>query len=179
MVKMRSIILVMVLAAAALPARADNELLDGSGPILHRAIPLTGLSTSLLLHDWEGADQFWKGAATTVVLTQGLKVVIDETRPNGHGNMSFPSGHTSCSFFGAAFIEQRYGWEYGLPAYLAAAYVGWSRIDDRAHYTHDVLAGAAIGVMSAYWFTSPYTKDIAVGPLVIDDSIGLGIRFEF
>jgi membrane-associated phospholipid phosphatase len=80
---------------------------------------------------------------------------VNETRPDG-GSHSFPSGHSSISFSSAEFMRERYGWAYGLPAYAAASFAGYSRVESREHYTHDVVAGAAIGIVSSYIFTKPY-----------------------
>jgi len=81
---------------------------------------------------------------------------VTKARPENHGDRSFPSGHTAVSFQGAAFIHRRYGWEYSIPAYLGAAYVAWSRIEGEAdkHDIVDVSAGAAIGILSSYFFTA-------------------------
>ena len=54
------------------------------------------------------------------------------------------------------FMRERYGWEYGVPAYALASFVGYSRVESRQHYPHDVIAGAAIGILSSYLFTKPY-----------------------
>ena len=93
------------------------------------------------------------------VATYGLKYAIDAERPNGAGQ-SFPSGHTALSFTGAAFLNKHYGWKAGVPAYLAASYVGWSRVHSNNHYWSDVLAGAAIGIASNYFMGDPHE----VGP---------------
>lgn len=53
-------------------------------------------------------------------------------------------------------MRKRYGWEYGLPAYALASFVGYSRVESRQHYAHDVIAGASIGIVSSYLFTKPY-----------------------
>jgi membrane-associated phospholipid phosphatase len=53
-------------------------------------------------------------------------------------------------------MRKRYGWEYGIPAYAAASFVAYSRVEAREHYPHDVIAGAAIGIVSSYIFTRPY-----------------------
>lgn len=60
------------------------------------------------------------------------------------------------SFASAEFIRKRYGWEFGVPAYALATFVGYSRVESDQHYTHDVIAGAAIGILSSYIFTKPY-----------------------
>jgi len=67
-----------------------------------------------------------------------------------------PSGHTSISFSSAEFMRKRYGWEYGVPAYAAASFVAYSRVESRQHHPADVIAGAGIGIVSSYIFTKPY-----------------------
>ena len=51
---------------------------------------------------------------------------------------------------------KRYGWQYGVPAYAAASFVAYSRVEAGDHHPHDVIAGAAIGIVSSYIFTKPY-----------------------
>ena len=53
-------------------------------------------------------------------------------------------------------MRKRYGWEYGIPAYAGASFVAYSRVESGEHYPHDVIAGAAIGIVSSYIFTRPY-----------------------
>ncbi len=91
----------------------------------------------------------------TLGVTYALKYSIDERRPNG-GSQSFPSGHSSISFSAAEFMRKRYGWEYGAPAYAAASFVAYSRVESREHYPRDVVAGAGIGILSSFIFTKPY-----------------------
>jgi len=134
-------------------ARADG--IEKAGDILQVVLPATAAGMTLIYKDSEGALQFGESAGLTLGVTFGLKYAVQETRPNG-GSNSFPSGHTSISFSSAEFIRKRYGWEYGVPAYVAATFVGWSRVESREHYTMDVVAGAAIGVGSSYLFTKPY-----------------------
>jgi hypothetical protein len=99
---------------------------------------------SLMKGDSEGTKQWAEGALWTSVATHTLKFAVDEERPNGNDNNSFPSGHTSAAFQGAAFLQMRYGWEYGVPAYAAASFVGYSRVHGEYHYWRDVAAGAAL-----------------------------------
>lgn len=156
-----------------------------SGDDLQLALPAAALGltfafgTSGEFGDSAGRYQYLKAGLTCLALTQGLKFAIDEQRSNGHGSQSFPSGHTSAAFFGASFIQRRYGWEYGVPAYLLASFVGYSRVECNAHYIHDVLAGAAIGVLSTYLFTTPISKNISVAPVVGKDSIGFGFVYKW
>lgn len=99
-----------------------------------------------------------KSIFTTVVVTHGLKYVTHNQRPENNGDKSFPSGHTSAAFQGAAFIQKRYGWKYGLPSYALAGFVGYSRMEGESdkHYPSDVIAGVAIGILSSYYFKTEY-----------------------
>lgn len=78
-------------------------------------------------------------------IVMGLKTAIGSQRPNGENSLSFPSGHTAGAFTWATTVTHYYGLKAGIPAYLAATYVGFARLDDRAHRLTDVVAGAAIG----------------------------------
>lgn len=62
------------------------------------------------------------------------------------GGFSFPSGHTGSSFAAASalfFGRSR----LGIPAFLLAAVIGFSRLYLYVHYPTDVFAGALIGIM--------------------------------
>lgn len=86
------------------------------------------------------------------VTTYGLKYAIDAERPNG-GGQSFPSGHTASAFMGAEFIRKEFGWGWGVPAYAAAGWVGYTRVQSHNHYWRDVLGGALIGIASNHDFS--------------------------
>jgi membrane-associated phospholipid phosphatase len=126
-----------------------------AGDVLQLVLPATAGGLTLGYRDWQGSLQLAESSALTLGVTYGLKYAVDERRPNG-GTQSFPSGHTSISFSAAEFLRKRYGWEYGIPAYAAASFVAYSRVEAREHHPHDVVAGAAIGIISSYIFTRPY-----------------------
>jgi membrane-associated phospholipid phosphatase len=72
-------------------------------------------------------------------------------RVNADDNVSFPSGHTSLAFTTATNIALRYKkWYYVAPAYISAGGAAWARMYQGMHYPTDVLAGAAIGTVSAW-----------------------------
>ena len=97
--------------------------------------------------------------------------VFDEKRPDG-GSQSFPSGHSASAFAGAAFLQMRYGWSYGVPAYALATFVAWSRVESKRHWTKDVVAGGAIGIASNLVFTRRFSK-LAVQPALVPRGAGL------
>lgn len=120
------------------------------------------LATTLIKKDKEGFWQLAKSASANLTVTWVLKYAIDKPRPEGRTDgHAFPSGHTSFAFQGASFLQRRYGWKYGAPAYAIATIVGHSRIEginDR-HDGWDVLAGALVGIGSTYLFTTPYAQE--------------------
>lgn len=135
--------------------------LEGSGDVLQLAIPLAGAGISLIKEDYEGTRQLALSYGSALALTYTLKHLIHKQRPEGRDRYdSFPSGHTTSAFAGAAFIQQRYGWKYGWIAYTLASLVGISRMEgpDGYHDIWDVLAGASIGISSNILFTRPYPE---------------------
>lgn len=79
-------------------------------------------------------------------MTDLLKITVRETRPNG-SKYSFPSGHTTTAFAFSSVVAMEHSLPWGIAANTLAAFIGFSRINDNAHYLHDVLAGATIGAM--------------------------------
>jgi membrane-associated phospholipid phosphatase len=148
---------------------------ERTGDILAVLIPASGLGATVIYEDGnEGMVQFFKSFATTGITTEVLKIATHKERPNGSCCRSFPSGHTSTAFMGASFIHKRYGWQYSVAAYLGASYVGFSRIHAHKHYGVDVLAGAAVGTLSSFYFTEPY-KGFVITPVVGNGIYSLGI----
>ncbi len=158
----------------ALVAQTLLHSSDKIGDILQVVIPLSAYATTLYLDDEEGESQFYKSFATTVGVTYLLKYSVDKERPNGDSH-SFPSGHASLSFQGATFIHKRYGFLYSLPAYIGATYAAYSRVEVDEHYVEDVVAGAVIGSLSSFYFTTTY-KGFEIQPLVADSRYGVILR---
>ena len=104
--------------------------------------------------DFKGSIQLTTGLIFTTWFTEIIKGYVKEERPNGKGNRSFPSGHTSCSFYAAGYVSKRYGLQYGLPSLAVATLVGALRVATNTHYTHDVVAGSILGLLTSYLFTS-------------------------
>ncbi|MFG0455627.1 phosphatase PAP2 family protein [Shewanella mangrovisoli] len=158
---------------------ANSDDIETSGDVVHLLLPASALGATLFYEEGnEGSWQLLKAAVSSRVIVEGLKLGVSKDRPDGSGDDSFPSGHTSDSFMAATFIQQRYGWQYGLPAYLAATYVGYTRVESDKHYLEDVLAGAAIGALAGWYFTEPY-KGITVTPLAHNGVYGLYISGQF
>lgn len=121
-------------------------------------LPLSAVGLSHYENDKEGRVSFYKSFGATFLSTVALKSAINAPRPedgpDAGENDSFPSGHTSLAFSSASFIQRRYGWQVGAPAYLLASYVGWNRIKTKHHHSEDVFAGALLGTSMCFVFVS-------------------------
>jgi membrane-associated phospholipid phosphatase len=80
------------------------------------------------------------------VETEALKLAVRRERPDRSDRYSFPSGHASGSFAAATVAASEYGWKAGVPAFLVAGFVGYTRMEKNKHHLSDVLFGAGLGV---------------------------------
>lgn len=131
---MKRILTLIFVLFVCLSGKAQEVEISGSrkavrtsGDVLAFVTPVASLTTVLVLQDWKGLKQGALAGVSTIGMTYALKYLIKKERPDGSDKHSFPSMHTSVSFTGAAFIQRRYGWKWGIPAYAIASYVGWSR----------------------------------------------------
>jgi len=121
-----------------------------------------------------------------------LKVSVARPRPTdgsttGRGNYSFPSSHASVAFTSATLIDRNSGSWVGVPAYALAGFTAFERVEAGRHYPSDVLAGAAIGTLSAgildslHWGSGPgrgiARPDLQVG--FVDRCRGVELALEF
>ncbi|GFI56814.1 hypothetical protein IMSAG025_00241 [Muribaculaceae bacterium] len=152
-----------------------------STDIVMLALPVATLAGVLIERDWDGLVQGIETAGATAAATLILKYAVCERRPDGSDMHSFPSAHSAVSFATAAFLQRRYGWAFGAPAYALAAYVGWGRVYSGKHHWWDVVAGGAIGAASAYIFTKPFAKkhNLQVSPVSDGRSVGVYASMEF
>ena len=156
----------------AAPACAANHGWKTTADVGEVGLLGLALGKSVADQDWKGAEELGLSVGSTALLTTGLKYAIPEERPDHSDNKSFPSGHTSLSFAAAGYLQKRYGWQWGLPATLVASVVGLSRVESKDHHWYDVVAGAALGEATAYFFTTPRDTDVKFLPWA--DSRGAG-----
>jgi membrane-associated phospholipid phosphatase len=106
----------------------------------------------------------------STALSGGIKMLAGRARPymdvgnphnfqfgrgfSGDDYQSFPSGHTTAAFAFASTLSRetqmwwpRSRWYIGTVMYGGATLVGLSRMYNNAHWTSDVLGGAAIGTI--------------------------------
>lgn len=151
--QLAGILIGLHLCVCGVSAAAAADELRHTGDALELLLPAGAFALCAARQDGDGARQFLAVATVDSVVTYGLKVAVVDRGPDGDPH-AFPSGHTSISVATAEFLRRRYGWGYGAPAYAAAALVGYSRIASKAHDLDDVIGGAAIGYLSAAFFTT-------------------------
>lgn len=155
-----AIVVAVALSLAASPALAatgtKKESLQDAGKIVATALPVAAGSVSLLNNDWHGIAQLVLVTGLTVGTAYGLKRVVHEERPDHSDSRSFPSDQAVLAFAPAAYLWDRYGWEYGVPAYAAAGFVGYARVESDRHHWWDVVASAGIGWIYSRLITREY-----------------------
>ena len=159
----------------------NDSPIERAGDYIQLAIPLAGLGATYYLDDKDGRKQFWNSYISSLSITYFLKYSIDKTRPNGDCCESFPSGHTASAFAGAMFIQNRYGYKYGIPSIALASFVGYSRVEGNKHFWEDVIAGASISALMNFIFTNKKSVESNINSIITYNPIKgkLFLRFYF
>src|ERR1700761_3117416 len=170
-------------AALMVPALASPALAGSSesiGTDVAIALPVIAGGITLYKDDWMGAAQLTVDTVATVGLAYGLKHVIKEQRPDKSDFQSMPSDTAALAFAPAQFLWDRYGWEYGLPAYGAATFVAWSRVDAQKHHWYDVAASAGIAFGMSQIFTTRYrAKGLTYGVAPTNGGLYASLDYRF
>lgn len=135
--------------------RKDIETL-GTGVAI--ALPLAAAGIAFYKNDRVGLAQLAVEGLLTVGTVYALKSIVREERPDGSDYKSFPSETTAVAASGSSFLWGRYGWEYGLPAEAATAFVSFSRVEARQHRWYDTLASSAIAAGYGMVLTTPFKR---------------------
>lgn len=167
------VLLALLLGASEAPA----DTIETLGSIGAIALPASGLVAAAAHKDKQGALQLAEAYGVTMAIVYVLKPIVDRQRPDG-GSESFPSGHAASAFAGATFLQRRYGWSYGVPAYAVATFVAYSRVESKRHWTSDVIAGGAIGIASNLIFTRRLSR-VAVQPVLVPQGAGLMLELRW
>lgn len=137
-------------ATTSTPARYPSlaKFASGTGNLIYLAagtfLPLVEDGRDKKEHTLRTADSL----ITATLLTEGLKRIVREKRPDNGERNSFPSGHATAAF-AVATMEAHYHPSQAILWYTGAALISYSRVRLRRHYTQDVIAGAAIGFFTA------------------------------
>lgn len=150
-----------------------------AGTVATGALVGAALGLPALRNDRAGDIQAAGSIGAAFVLTQGLKQAFPDRRPDGSDVKSFPSGHASLAFAAAATLQNRDGWQVGIPAQLVAAFVAVSRVEAKKHAWDDVVVGAAIGELCGFVITSKQNASVRVMPWGGTKGGGVGMAMRF
>ncbi|GMO56982.1 MAG: phosphatase PAP2 family protein [Rickettsiales bacterium] len=159
-------------------ARAERDL-TFFGDVFRFAVPVMGLGMSVMEPTHEGTIQLGYSVLASQLTSEILKSTVNEKRPDGADGKSFPSGHTAGAFTGAFFIHKRYGLEKAILPYILAGITGYSRVEAKKHYTHDVVAGALISGLYTWIFVDKYEKKDSQLSLNYDGSLQVRYNMKF
>lgn len=176
-----------ILCAAALvalatgPAPAKTDHIESAGTDVAIALPLIAGGISAAKGDWNGTGELFLDTAATVGTAFAFKYAFHEERPDHSDNKSFPSDTAALAFAPAQYLWDRYGWQYGVPAYLAAGFVGYSRVEAKQHHWWDVAASAGIAFGYSKFITTRYQppRDFETGFYATPHSAYVSLDYHF
>jgi membrane-associated phospholipid phosphatase len=135
-------------AATVLASPKDKGLQDiGDGVAV--ALPIVAGGISIYKDDWSGVGRLVVVTGATVGTSLLVSRFVKEERPYCKGepgcdDRSFPSDTGALAFAPAQYLWNRYGWEYGVPAYAAAGFAGATRVISGEHRVWDVATSGVI-----------------------------------
>ena len=172
------------------PWVSDHKDLDkwvdyAGSPGIHFAAAGLWYLSSASKGDPAGTRNAWtmfEALSVNGAATLALKLIVNDETPNDH-DLAWPSGHTSSSFTAAAVLDELYGPEVGIPAYLGAGFVGYRMMDSGDHWASDVLFGAVLGYIVghnvAHKYAVPEVAGFQLAPYtdVVADRFVTGVGF--
>ncbi len=157
-------------------ASAGDGSRNTQADVLAIGLPITALALTSLKKDRPGTWAATKSLGLTVTGTLAFNTLVHKNTPSADDDDDFPSGHSAVPFSSAAFIQRRYGWQAGLPAYAVAGYVGWLRVKTDEHDWADVLGGAALGIASSALFTQRWSEKVVFSPWIGPGGTGIAVH---
>jgi membrane-associated phospholipid phosphatase len=162
-------------------AHAKSDSIETAGQAIAIALPVAAGGFTIAEDDWSGLAQLTATTGATVGTAFLLKYAVPEERPDHSNKQSFPSDTAALAFAPANFLWDRYGWRYGLPAYLAAGFVGYSRVESKQHHWWDVAAsaGLAFGYNRLFTRRLSHAYDINTDAALTPHSAFVSVNFNW
>lgn len=138
------------------------------------ALPAIAGGYSIYIDDYQGARQLIYSELVAGQITALLKATVTRSTPDGMNDSSFPCAEASIGFAASSYVQHRYGLLASVPFYVASSAISIERINVKKEFWSDVLFGAALGYVSAAFFTTP---NVSVTPEC--GTKYCGIRFKW
>ena len=149
-----------------------------AGDMMLVMTPAYALGLSIMAEDYRGALQLGESVLAGQIASEGIKSLKLERRPNKKDKKSFPSGHAVGAFSSAMYVHKRYGLRYAITPYVMSVFTSYTRVKTRAHYWHDVVAGAAVSALFTWILVDKYVpKNVEVA--ADTNSVHVGFSTEF
>ena len=149
-----------------------------AGDMMLVMTPAYALGLSVMANDYKGALQLGESVLMGQIASEGIKSLELERRPNKKDKKSFPSGHAIGAFSSAMYVHKRYGLRYAITPYVMSVFTGYTRVKTRAHYWHDVAAGAAVSALFTWILVDeylPHGTTLSADP----ESVRVGFNTQF
>lgn len=153
-------LMILAFGSTAPAEAASASKIETAGKAVAYALPLVAVGVSLAHHeDWDGVAELGVSTAATLGAAYLLSHIVREQRPDHSDFHSLPSDTAALADAPADYLWARYGWQYGVPAYAAAIFVGYSRVDARKHHWYDVAASSVIAFGVNYAIVTRYHEN--------------------
>jgi membrane-associated phospholipid phosphatase len=159
-------------------------------------IPATSVfAVSLLTDDGKLQDAAFtslESILASATITATVKFVVGRSRPEQDegsihlrpfsGSSSFPSGHTTVAFAVMSPWVFYYPGPITYSLFALSASTGIARIAKDKHWPTDVLAGAAVGILTGRWLARKHQgktrTGVSVFPVVGFNKVGISLRLD-
>jgi len=176
---------------------ADATMSFGGGDGTKAAIAALGAGLIFRCPELRDTGREALEASILTALVEGvaIKPLFGRERPNRSdgrtdfdffsSNSSFPSGHATQAFAIASVVAARSkGWVVPTLAYTLASIVAVDRVNERAHFTSDVFAGAVFGTVVGRYIVHKHEREATGAPSkvaldVVPIRNGLAARLAF
>ena len=175
----------------------DLKVVEPFGAEYSYAVLGAFYAAGAVTHDSNAKQVTGDGLAASLIasgiITPCLKTAVGRSRPHDDkgthdfhpftGDASFPSGHATQAFAVGSVIAAHYDspWVTAV-SYGTASLVGAARVDHRAHFVSDVLAGALIGTSvgrAVVHINGRERSAVALEPVVDAEFCGVQARVAF
>lgn len=161
---MRKLLLGLGVACLAAPSASAFDY-ETSGKAVAYAMPATAAAVAIYKKDWDGLVKLTVVTGLTYGTAYGLKQLVKSCRPymkpcthGGPGWDSFPSTTSAIASASSSFLWRRYGWEWGVPAFVISKYPSYALQKSRKNKLWDGVATMAISWSYNFLLVDKYRK---------------------